>query len=1354
VYGADAREGGARRRRRGVGRYADEPQIKLHILSDDMDPPLQSSFFPISQMDRAVIQLVEGMELYLTSRQTINLRHNFRIRITIDRVPPLLVRGRAAPLGGPAQSKTEREEGGRGNQEDDDDDHDDDGDEGGEPCEAAGRQAPSCVATRAEGKKKKKKKSVLAKVGERMGWTCTTRHALLMPDLTSDQPLADACLLLALVAGMAHAKERRENPVKANIFKKPVTRDWKDVARLNREARKGAAAESLKAQAWRWIRNRDGGQGGREGVRLKAFKTASVDELASCGELSKFPANIFIFSQKANYRLLKQYPPVYDPTLPNIDILAASLPQDDDDDSGDHVSDGTTDEDTGGRRNPPAKDVRHAALITDEKAFMRKRKARLCRYCGKSFSFIHFNTHHCAKAKRCSGCLRIRGALHVDWKDRLNERDLCFSSQHPADAPQAFCKDAPQSPRSPLRSSSSPPLDTSRRRGRAETTTAAWPITSSPEPRGEREKAQVPVPAPVSAAAATAEATTAKEEPADEAITQGSPTLPHERQGSVDRNVERGRHSNVCPQCGIVCRNNECLSFHKRECKRRGLFICPKCSIIARKKDHKCNANKKKQVKCQHCNEWFAPQDSKEGKHDCKLQKPRAPSFYDRICFWDVETTTDSEGRHSANAVGASYEEKGAFGKFSEVTFYDDALQHPADGDFRHEVFYRQYWPANEVLTPRPDKKGRREAVNNLEEERIEEELSSLSPPRAPNPPLRTKEGRDVDRELGGCLFQRRLQVKGRKKRKAKRRKFRKLATSFFDSSASEDNETDDESPEEEEEEEELEEGEDLSLGATSDEDLNLQPWRAGNGSEQDESRGGRSNGRSHDAQKEREERERVERAGDDKALVKFVKFALSPQMKHTTFIAHNSAKFDGILLIEILLKLNVKVETVFDGQKLLCLKVPINDIRFIDSFRYIKSALEKFPSRFPDMTDAAKNVQYSRGDMEEEEEEEGQQGRSQEFYLAKGIFPYKANSAEFYEYEGTIPDISFFVDEFSSEAKKQEAEKFVSAFKKKWNFKKQLHTYLMNDVRMLRNGCLSLIEEFFTFQRELDAAGPLFHPFNPPFFTLPSFVHAVWRYFGMSEASLYLVSNPTNARKSSKEELEWLDYHQSTLPTDAVIQTAASDVRGQAKRGPFYVDGWCPETETVYEFLGCVVHGHNVENHTCPLTRHLREDQKNPFGRVYGDVHREWKERKEQLVKGGHCKRVIHIWECEWKKMKKEKNNDSVKNFLREQKRLGGDTRPLERLNIRQALRGGRVEPYRLVWSRRTNQGRQLAYIDKVRKIGQLKENLPFMSLFFLTEFPLSFCGHRTRIRRWQARHLCRQEGQFKFIFQQRGLF
>jgi hypothetical protein len=54
----------------------------------------------------------------------------------------------------------------------------------------------------------------------------------------------------------------------------------------------------------------------------------SLDELAASGELDKFPANIFIYSQKANYRLLKQHPAVYDPTLPSIDILAVSLPDD------------------------------------------------------------------------------------------------------------------------------------------------------------------------------------------------------------------------------------------------------------------------------------------------------------------------------------------------------------------------------------------------------------------------------------------------------------------------------------------------------------------------------------------------------------------------------------------------------------------------------------------------------------------------------------------------------------------------------------------------------------------------------------------------------------------------------------------------------------------------------------------------------------------------------------------------------------------------------------------------------------------------------------------------------------------
>jgi hypothetical protein len=252
----------------GVKKGRQEPNVKLHVLSQDIDPPLQSAFFPVSKLDRAVTQIVEGMELYLSSRQTLNLRHNFRIRVTIDRVPPISIRG-----------------GARG----------------------------------------KAKKGSFIKFEASSKWSVTSRHVLVMPDIPAGEPLADCCLLLALTVGMAYAKEKRDNPVRGNLVKRPVNPEWKHYRRLNTTGVRARRAEeylkkSVSAAAARGPR--------RLAPNLAAFKTKSLDELVASGELDKFPANIFIYSQKANYRLLKQHPAVYDPTLPSIDILAVSLPDD------------------------------------------------------------------------------------------------------------------------------------------------------------------------------------------------------------------------------------------------------------------------------------------------------------------------------------------------------------------------------------------------------------------------------------------------------------------------------------------------------------------------------------------------------------------------------------------------------------------------------------------------------------------------------------------------------------------------------------------------------------------------------------------------------------------------------------------------------------------------------------------------------------------------------------------------------------------------------------------------------------------------------------------------------------------
>ena len=74
---------------------------------------------------------------------------------------------------------------------------------------------------------------------------------------------------------------------------------------------------------------------------------------------------------------------------------------------------------------------------------------------------------------------------------------------------------------------------------------------------------------------------------------------------------------------------------------------------------------------------------------------------------------------------------------------------------------------------------------------------------------------------------------------------------------------------------------------------------------------------------------------------------------------------------------------------------------------------------------------------------------------------------------------------------------------------------------------------------------------------------------------------------------------------------------------GPYFVDGYCPETNTVYEFLGDYYHGH-----ICDLTKKIK--------------NKKWRKRQPKLLKrtqdrikyieemGYHVK---YIWECQYKK-------------------------------------------------------------------------------------------------------------------------
>ena len=82
-------------------------------------------------------------------------------------------------------------------------------------------------------------------------------------------------------------------------------------------------------------------------------------------------------------------------------------------------------------------------------------------------------------------------------------------------------------------------------------------------------------------------------------------------------------------------------------------------------------------------------------------------------------------------------------------------------------------------------------------------------------------------------------------------------------------------------------------------------------------------------------------------------------------------------------------------------------------------------------------------------------------------------------------------------------------------------------------------------------------------------------------------------------------------------------------------VDGWCPATNTVYQFQGCYYHGCN-----CLEKQGITKNEKN--GKTMEEFRQETEKNSNYIWQCGH--NLVEILECEWKEKKKE---PAVKQFL-----------------------------------------------------------------------------------------------------------
>ena len=132
----------------------------------------------------------------------------------------------------------------------------------------------------------------------------------------------------------------------------------------------------------------------------------------------------------------------------------------------------------------------------------------------------------------------------------------------------------------------------------------------------------------------------------------------------------------------------------------------------------------------------------------------------------------------------------------------------------------------------------------------------------------------------------------------------------------------------------------------------------------------------------------------------------------------------------------------------------------------------------------------------------------------------------------------------------------------------------------------------------------------------------------------------PDSCSRYSLMSYQWLCYMQEKERN--FIQSRYNMGEHFVSKYSFKVDGFCEETNTVYEFEGCLWHGCDACNVNCNADCSLRET--NQIKNIsFSQIREATQEKKQALTVEGFY--VVSIRECEWLRMK---NQSKIVSFLK----------------------------------------------------------------------------------------------------------
>ena len=383
-----------------------------------------------------------------------------------------------------------------------------------------------------------------------------------------------------------------------------------------------------------------------------------------------------------------------------------------------------------------------------------------------------------------------------------------------------------------------------------------------------------------------------------------------------------------------------------------------------------------------------------------------------------------------------------------------------------------------------------------------------------------------------------------------------------------------------------------------------------------------------------------------------FCNWLLTPQHEKCIVMAHNFQGYDSYPIIKFLNENVIDYKVTYNGAKCVTLTIKMFNIKFIDSLNFIPMGLAKFPKTFAQPE------------------------------LCKGYFPHFFNKDENQDYVGPIP----CQDDYGVNYKKPaEREAFMSWHQEQvennyvFDFRHEILKYCRSDVDIMAKCCM-LYREMLKEETAIDDETGI-DPFDISF-TIAGYCMQVYRTKFLKKDTIALLPQHQQLkRKQSHEALQWLSY--TAEKEEIRIQHARNG--GEKRVGSYYLDGYCEETHTAYEYQGCYWHGKDslgVEGGVTPIHDmslfligcpecFKKRDTENPgannktMEQLYVDTQRKVNYLKDRGFE------VEEKWGCEFKKELKQ--DEEMKQFMEDH----GFVDPLQ---PRDAFFGGRTNAAKLL--------------------------------------------------------------------------